>query len=562
MLSRKSRHNFRSFSLAHPSNKPFPEEKFPKTMISANQTSPSRRVPPPRKVMVAMSGGVDSSVAAALLAEAGHEVIGVTMKLWGGASDTGCCSVSDVDDARRVCDHLGIEHHVFNFGEEFNQKVVAPYVADHKAGRTPNPCVECNRHIKFDRLLKRAEALGFDAVATGHHARIVRVHEGVGEHEVADGVRAASGNVSDLPKGDVSDQGVSAKESGAPESGVRFVVDAMEASGVSAEESGAPESGAPRLARGADSAKDQSYVLWMLGEEQLERLLLPVGEMTKQQVREAAERLGIRTAQKPDSQDVCFITRSEGRKSFLRERMKMKPAKVITTKGEEVGRVPAVELVTLGQRKNLGIGGMREPKFVLEVDVDEGTVVIGSREDRLVKAQPIAPVEWVGEPADGPLSVQCRAHGNVAEGRVAAGLPPFPQSAEKKSHGKVVEGRVAAGCFGNRDTEALRNGSYSADFSEYGQMQQTDVHILWSEPQPRVAPGQSIVFYEGEIVVGGTTALPVSSQAADLSETVYVAAEASSYQQNKDSRPAGSSVSLSASQLNPATTGLPIGAAR
>ena len=460
------------------------------------------------------------------------------MKLWGGASDTGCCSVSDVDDARRVCDHLGIEHHVFNFGEEFNQKVVAPYVADHKAGRTPNPCVECNRHIKFDRLLKRAEALGFDAVATGHHARIVRVHEGVGEHEVADGVRAASGNVSDLPKGDVSDQGVSAKESGALESGVRFVVDAVEASGVSAKESGAPESCAPRLARGADSAKDQSYVLWMLSEEQLERLLLPVGEMTKQQVREAAERLGIRTAQKPDSQDVCFITRSEGRKSFLQERMKMKPAKVITTKGEEVGRVPAVELVTLGQRKNLGIGGMGEPKFVLEVDVDEGTVVIGNRDDRLVKAQPIAPVEWIGEPADGPLLVQCRAHGNVAEGR------------------------VAAGCFGNRDTEALRNGSYSADFSEYGQMQQTDVHILWSEPQPRVAPGQSIVFYEGEIVVGGTTALPVSSQAADLSETVYVAAEASSYQQNKDSRPAGSSVSLSASQLNPATTGLPIGAAR
>lgn len=432
-----------------------------------------------RKVMVAMSGGVDSSVAAALLAEAGHEVIGVTMKLWGGASDTGCCSVSDVDDARRVCDHLGIEHHVFNFGEEFNQKVVAPYVADHQAGRTPNPCVECNRHIKFDRLLKRAEALGFDAVATGHHAKIVRVPEGVGEQEVSGEVRAASGNGSDLPKGDVSDQGVSAKESGAL-----------------------------RLARGSDASKDQSYVLWMLGEEQLERLILPVGEMTKQQVREAAERLGIRTAQKPDSQDVCFITRSEGRKSFLQERMKTKPAKVITTDGEEVGRVPAVELVTIGQRKNLGIGGMREPKFVLEVDVDEGTVVVGNHDDRLVETQPVAPVEWVGEPADGPLLVQCRAHGNVAEGH------------------------VAAGCFGNRDTEALRNGSYSADFSGYEQTEQTDVHILWNEPQPRVAPGQSIVFYKGEIVVGGTTAL------------------------------SGSSVSLSTNQPNPATTGLPIGAAR
>lgn len=486
-----------------------------------------------RKVMVAMSGGVDSSVAAALLAEAGHEVIGVTMKLWGGASDTGCCSVSDVDDARRVCDHLGIEHHVFNFGEEFNQKVVAPYVADHQAGRTPNPCVECNRHIKFDRLLKRAEALGFDAVATGHHAKIVRVPEGVGEQEVSGEVRAASGSSSDLTKGDVSDQGVSAKESGAP-----------------------------RLARGADAAKDQSYVLWMLGEKQLERLILPVGEMTKQQVREAAERLGIRTAQKPDSQDVCFITRSEGRKSFLQERMKTKPAKVITTEGEEVGRVPAVELVTIGQRKNLGIGGMREPKFVLEVDVDEGTVVIGNRDDRLVKAQPVAPVEWVGEPVDGPLLVQCRAHGSVAEGRVVSGLPPYPQSADKKSHGNVVEGRVVAGCSSSRGAEALRNGSHSADFSGYKQMEQTDVHILWSEPQPRVAPGQSIVFYEGEIVVGGTTALPVSSRSASLSETFDVAAKASSHSQNEDSRPAGSSVSLSPNQQNPATTGLPIGAAR
>ena len=397
-----------------------------------------------RKVMVAMSGGVDSSVAAALLAEAGHEVVGVTMKLWGGASDTGCCSVSDVDDARRVCDHLGIEHHVFNFGEEFNQKVVAPYVADHQAGRTPNPCVECNRHIKFDRLLKRAEALGFDAVATGHHARIVRAHERAGD-------------------------------------------------------------GTPRLARGADSAKDQSYVLWMLGEGQLERLLLPVGEMTKQQVREAAERLGIRTAQKPDSQDVCFITRFEGRKSFLQERMETKPAKVITTDGEEVGRVPAVELVTIGQRKNLGIGGMGEPKFVLEVDVAEGRVVVGNRDDRLVEAQPVAPVEWVGEPADGPLLVQCRAHG------------------------KVAEGRVVAGCFGDRDAEALRDGSHAADFSGYEQTEQTDIHILWSEPQPRVAPGQSIVFYKDDIVVGGTTAQPGSSRSDDLSETIDFAAKVGSH---------------------------------
>src|SRR5947209_12480125 len=125
------------------------------------------------RVMVAMSGGVDSSVAAALLLDAGHAVTGVTMQLWGGDSDPGCCSVSDVDDARRVARVLGIDHHVFNFGDRFDADVVAPYVAAHSSGNTPNPCIECNRHLKFDKLLVRARALGFDAIATGHHARIV-----------------------------------------------------------------------------------------------------------------------------------------------------------------------------------------------------------------------------------------------------------------------------------------------------------------------------------------------------------------------------------------------------
>src|ERR1700722_10535147 len=125
------------------------------------------------RVLVAMSGGVDSSVAAALELEAGHEVVGATMKLWGGSSDSGCCSLADVTDARRVCDHLGIDHHVFNFTEEFERHVVEPYAAEHARGRTPNPCVECNRHLKFDTFIARARRLGFDAIATGHHARVV-----------------------------------------------------------------------------------------------------------------------------------------------------------------------------------------------------------------------------------------------------------------------------------------------------------------------------------------------------------------------------------------------------
>src|SRR5690606_1798029 len=205
---------------------------------------------------VAMSGGVDSSVAAALLLEQGYDVVGVTMKLWGGPSDSGCCSVADVDDARSVARRLGIEHHVFAFGDDFDAHVVAPYVAAHAAGRTPNPCIECNRHLKFDRLLRRAEALGFDVVATGHHARIV---------ERPDGSR--------------------------------------------------------RVARGADGGKDQSYVLHMLDQDAMARVRFPIGELTKAEVRAIAERLGLVTATKPDSQEVCFITATGGRRAFLAERI-------------------------------------------------------------------------------------------------------------------------------------------------------------------------------------------------------------------------------------------------
>lgn len=339
-----------------------------------------------------MSGGVDSSVAAALLAEQGHQVVGVTLKLWGGESDSGCCSVSDVDDARRVADHLGIDHHTFNFGDAFTEHVLVPYSADHAAGRTPNPCIECNRHIKFDAVFERARVLGFDAVATGHHARVaVR----------PDGTR--------------------------------------------------------RVARGADPAKDQSYVLHMLDQERLAATLLPIGGMHKAEVRELAAAAGLRTAAKPDSQDVCFITRAQGRGSFLGERIPLTPARVVDGQGATVGRVSAVELVTLGQRKGLGLAGGTDPRYVVEIDRQAATVTVGGPADLLTAAQGVTGWAWAAGPEPGPLLVQVSAHGR-----------PRPA---------VVEVDVDGGAV-----------------------------VRWSEPQRRVAPGQSVVAYVGDQVVGGGTA--------------------------------------------------------
>ncbi len=305
------------------------------------------------RVMVAMSGGVDSSVAAAVLAEAGHEVVGATLKLWGGASDSGCCSVADVDDARRVAQQLGIDHHVFNLTEAFETSVVAPYVDGHRQGRTPNPCIECNRHIKFDLLLERAARLGFDALATGHHARV------------------------------------------------------------------APGAGCLRLRRGADPAKDQSYVLSMLGQDQLSRLVLPVGDLTKAEVRASARRLGLRTADKPDSQDVCFIRSDVGRRGFLEGRLDLHPATVVDgASGDEVGTVDAVELVTVGQRRGMGHGRDGRRRYVVAVDVPRRRVTVDGPEAATVDRVALAPASltWVGDPlrTDGAALAQVSAHGRPA----------------------------------------------------------------------------------------------------------------------------------------------------
>ena len=347
------------------------------------------------KVMVAMSGGVDSSVAAALLVEQGHHVVGVTMRLWGGESDTGCCSVSDVDDARRVAQQLGIDHLVFNFSEDFEQHVVSPYVQAHIEGITPNPCIECNRHVKFARLSERAHLLGFDAVATGHHARVT------------------------------------------------------------------PSAAGFELERGFDHAKDQSYVVHMIDQAELARTLFPVGSMTKADVRTHAARLGLRTASKPDSQDVCFITSTGGRTAFLGNRIPMRPATVVDRAGNNVGTVPAVEMVTLGQRRGIGLVGGGPKRFVVDIDVHAGVVTVGDEADLLVPGHSVHDMTWVHDPAAAMATdwvlVQSSAHGTPQRATLAV----------------------------------LSDG--------------TTAHVRFAAPQRRIAPGQSMVLYDPDdrFVLGG-----------------------------------------------------------
>jgi tRNA-specific 2-thiouridylase len=290
------------------------------------------------RVVCAMSGGVDSSVAAALLQRQGYEVIGVTMQIWPDQSDSerACCSLSAVNDARRVASSLGIPHYVLNMQDEFRAAVIDDFIREYRAGRTPNPCIQCNRYIKFALLLDRARELGAEYLSTGHYARIV-FHEDVQRWSVH---------------------------------------------------------------RGFDPRKDQSYALYSLTQEQLAHTLLPLGEMEKTQTREIARELGLRVASKPDSQEICFVPDNDyGR--FLREAAPeiAQPGRIVAQDGTTIGRHEGIAFYTIGQRRRLDIT-VREPRYVTALDAATNTVVVGLPDDLLrhtVRATDITFGKWTPE---------------------------------------------------------------------------------------------------------------------------------------------------------------------
>jgi tRNA-uridine 2-sulfurtransferase len=353
-----------------------------------------------RRVLAAMSGGVDSSVAAALLVEAGFDVTGVHLKL----SDTpahlqvqgkGCCTVADADDARRVADTLGIPFYVWDLVDEFHQAVIADFEAEYARGRTPNPCARCNERVKVAGLLERARALGFDALATGHYAR------------VQDG----------------------------------------------------------RLYRAADPAKDQSYVLYMLEREQLEHLRLPLGSLTKPQVRAIAARRGLRVAAKPESYDVCFIPDGDTA-GWLERRFGRRAGEVVDQAGNVLGRHDGAYRFTVGQRRGLGVAAPA-PRYVLRVEPAANQVVVGGREDLAVRT-----VELEGSSA--------------TDGQ---GLRPGRAAARLRAHGAEVGCRVMP----------LQDGR---------------ILLELDEPVLGVAPGQAGVLYDGDLVLGGGTIAATSAATA------------------------------------------------
>lgn len=302
-----------------------------------------------KKVLVGMSGGVDSSAAAWLLQRQGYEVIGATMKLWEEETgDSRCCGLDDVNDARMVCHALGIPHYVLNFKDRFRREVVEPFIAEYRRGRTPNPCILCNRHLKFDAFLRRALEIGCDYIATGHYARVTRERE----------------------------------------------------------------TGRYLLCRGKDPKKDQSYVLYTVTQGVLSRLLLPCGEYSKEEIRRFAEESGLPVAKKPDSQDICFVPDGDYAAFIRRYTGEAQPEGwFVDREGNPLGKHRGIGCYTIGQRKGLGIA-LGQPMFVRAIDPEKNTVTLVEDESLLYSRRVIAgDVNFLSLPEDAfyrPLPVLAR----------------------------------------------------------------------------------------------------------------------------------------------------------
>ena len=297
------------------------------------------------RILVAMSGGVDSSVVAALLKEQGHEVIGVTMKLWEGPNgempESGCCTASDSEDARRVASKLDIPYYVLDYTESFSKNVVDNFTQMYAQGLTPNPCVECNRSVKFDHFINQAKKLNCDKVATGHYAKIIKKND---KYE--------------LHKADYLD-------------------------------------------------KDQSYVLHMLQSSDLENITFPLGEISKPEVRQIAARIGLRTAFKKDSQDICFVGKKDYR-SFVEKRIDLtSPGEIFDTKGNKVGDHNGIHEFTIGQRKGLP-GGYGTPRYVTKINVQNKNVTIGEKNDLLVSSFIVEELSCINDLEYKNLTIQTR----------------------------------------------------------------------------------------------------------------------------------------------------------
>jgi len=363
------------------------------------------------KWAVAMSGGVDSSVAAALLAAEGHEVVGLTMNLWPDwlpepdDSFKACCGVSAIDDARATARHLGIRHYVLNMREEFERAVIGYFVDEYASGRTPNPCIACNQSIKFSLLLDRVSALGLDGVATGHYARL--------RHD--------------------------------------------------------DKSGRWLVLKAADPHKDQSYVLYGLTQAQLPRVQFPVGSYAKEETRNLARRFGLPAADKPDSQEICFVPRGSYTDVVARFRSEaLTPGPMVDTSGRIVGEHQGIARYTVGQRRGLGVAA-GEPLYVIGIDREQNAVIVGSEEDLLCVELVASRMNWIALP-------------ELRGARLA--------TARIRHASRDVEAVVRPG---REPGEAI---------------------VHFAEAQRAAAPGQAVTLYDRDVVLGGGTITSVRTAAS------------------------------------------------